>query len=114
MTGRITTLSTEGTTISQADLDRIEAEERLHAEQQRKAARVIAAAARDVDDCTHACSTCSASITKSSWPHARSMRRAPLPDAVAAAPLDRFIWSQYAACDASLCAERVSRYVIRR
>jgi hypothetical protein len=50
MTGRITTLSTEGTTISQADLDRIEAEERLHAEQQRKAARVIAAAARDVDD----------------------------------------------------------------
>ena len=50
MTGRITTLSTEGTTISQADLERIAAEERLHAEQQRKAARVVAASARDVDD----------------------------------------------------------------
>lgn len=50
MTGRITTLATEGTTISQADLDRIAAEERLHAEQQRKAARVIASAATDVDD----------------------------------------------------------------
>ena len=51
MSGRITTLSTDGTTISQADIQRIEAEERLHAEQQRKAARVIAAGARDVDDC---------------------------------------------------------------
>jgi hypothetical protein len=51
MSGRITTLSTDGTTISQADIARIEAEERLHAEQQRKAARVIAAGARDADDC---------------------------------------------------------------
>jgi hypothetical protein len=51
MTGRITTLSTDGTTISQADIARIEAEDRLHAEQQRKAARVIASGARDVDDC---------------------------------------------------------------
>lgn len=51
MTGRITTLSTDGSTISQADLDRIQAEERLHAEQQRKAARVVAAGARDVEDC---------------------------------------------------------------
>jgi hypothetical protein len=51
MTGRITTLSTDGTTISQADLARIEAEDRLHAEQQRRAARVIAAGASDVDDC---------------------------------------------------------------
>ena len=50
MTGRMTTLSTESSTISQADLERIEAEERLHAEQQRKAARVIASTARDVDD----------------------------------------------------------------
>lgn len=50
MTGRTTTLSTEGTTISQTDLKRIAAEERLHAEQQRKAARVIAAAARDAAD----------------------------------------------------------------
>jgi hypothetical protein len=51
MSGRITTLSTDGTTISQADMQRIEAEERLHAEQQRKAARAVAAGARDVDDC---------------------------------------------------------------
>jgi hypothetical protein len=51
MTGRITTLSTDGTTISQADIARIEAEDRLHAEQQRRAARVIAAGASDVDDC---------------------------------------------------------------
>jgi 3-dehydroquinate synthase class II len=50
MTGRITTLATEASTISQADLERIAAEERLHAEQQRKAARVIAAAAHDADD----------------------------------------------------------------
>jgi hypothetical protein len=50
MTGRITTLATEASTISQADLERIAAEERLHAEQQRKAARVIAATAHDVDD----------------------------------------------------------------
>ena len=51
MTGRITTLATEASTISQADLDRIHAEERLHADQQRKTARVVAAASRDVDDC---------------------------------------------------------------
>lgn len=51
MSGRITTLSTDGTTISQADIQRIEAEERLHTEQQRKAARAIAAGARDADDC---------------------------------------------------------------
>jgi 3-dehydroquinate synthase class II len=50
MTGRMTTLSTEASTISQADLERIEAEERLHAEQQRKAARVIASTARDAED----------------------------------------------------------------
>ena len=50
MTGRTTTLTTEASTISQADLDRIAAEEQLHAEQQRKAARVIAAAAHDGAD----------------------------------------------------------------
>jgi hypothetical protein len=50
MTGRITTLATEGSTISQADLERIAAEERLHAEQQRKAARVVAASALDGAD----------------------------------------------------------------
>ena len=51
MSGRITTLSTEASTISQADLDRIEAEERLHTEQQRRTARVVAACAKDADDC---------------------------------------------------------------
>jgi hypothetical protein len=50
MTGRITTLATEASTISRADLERIEAEERLHAEQQRKAALVVAASAHDADD----------------------------------------------------------------
>ena len=50
MTGRMTTLATEASTISQADLQRIAAEERLHAEQQRKAARVIASTALDVAD----------------------------------------------------------------
>jgi len=41
----------DGTPISQADLARIEAEEKLHAEQQRRAVQVVAAAATDVDDC---------------------------------------------------------------
>lgn len=41
----------DGTPISQADIARMEEEERLHAERQRKAARVIAAAATDVEDC---------------------------------------------------------------
>jgi sRNA-binding protein len=51
MTGRIATMSMDGTPISQADIERIEEEERLHAEQKRKAARVIASSARDLDDC---------------------------------------------------------------
>jgi len=51
MTGRIATMSMDGTPISQADIHRIEEEERLHAERQRKAARVVAAAAKDADDC---------------------------------------------------------------
>jgi len=50
MTGR-SALSMDGTPISQADIARMEEEERLHAERQRQAARVIAAAAHDVDDC---------------------------------------------------------------
>jgi hypothetical protein len=49
MSGRTTTLTPQAT-ISQADLQRIEAEQRLHSEQQRQAALVIAAAAHDVDD----------------------------------------------------------------
>jgi hypothetical protein len=51
MTGRSTTLSMDGTLISQADIERMAEEERLHAERQRQAARIIAAAAHDVDDC---------------------------------------------------------------
>jgi hypothetical protein len=51
MTGRSTTLSMDGTLISQADIERMEGEERLHAERQRQATRVVAAAARDADDC---------------------------------------------------------------
>lgn len=44
-------MSVDGTPISQADLARIDAEEKLHTDQQRRAARVVAAAAHDVDDC---------------------------------------------------------------
>jgi hypothetical protein len=51
MTARIGTLSIDGTPISEADLARIAAEEQLHAEQQRNAVRVVAASARDADDC---------------------------------------------------------------
>ncbi len=51
MTGRSATLSMDGTPISQADIERMEEEERLHGERQRQAARVVAAAATDVDDC---------------------------------------------------------------
>jgi len=51
MTARIGTMSIDGTPISEADLARIEAEEKLHAEQQRKAVRVIAGCALDADDC---------------------------------------------------------------
>ncbi len=51
MTARIGTMSIDGTPISQADLARIEAEEKLHAEQQRKAVKVVAGASLDADDC---------------------------------------------------------------
>jgi hypothetical protein len=50
MTGRIAGLSIEGTPISEADIARIHAEEKLHADWQRRAVRVVAAAARDVAD----------------------------------------------------------------
>jgi hypothetical protein len=43
-------MSVDGTPISHADLARIEAEEKLHTDQQRRAVRVVAAAAHDVDD----------------------------------------------------------------
>ena len=51
MTARIGTMSIDGTPISEADLARIEAEEKLHAEQQRSAVRIVAASALDADDC---------------------------------------------------------------
>jgi hypothetical protein len=51
MTARIGTMSIDGTPISEADLARIEAEEQLHAEQQRRAVRVVAASAHDAEDC---------------------------------------------------------------
>jgi hypothetical protein len=51
MTVRIGTLSVDGTPISEADLARIEAEEKLHAQQQRSAVRAIAGNALDADDC---------------------------------------------------------------
>jgi hypothetical protein len=51
MTVRIGTMSIDGTPISGADMARIEAEEKLHAEQQRKAVRVIAGCAHDAADC---------------------------------------------------------------
>jgi hypothetical protein len=51
MTVRIGSMSIDGTPISETDLARIEAEEKLHADQQRKAVRVIAGCALDADDC---------------------------------------------------------------
>jgi hypothetical protein len=51
MTARIGTMSIDGTPISEADMARIEAEEKLHAQQQRSAVRVVAASALDADDC---------------------------------------------------------------
>jgi hypothetical protein len=51
MTARIGTMSVDGTPISEADVARIEADEKLHAEQQRSAVRVVAGSARDADDC---------------------------------------------------------------
>ena len=41
----------DGTPISQTDIARMQAEERLQVERQRQAARVVAAAATDVEDC---------------------------------------------------------------
>jgi hypothetical protein len=51
MTARIGTMSIDGTPISEADLARIEAEDKLHAQQRRSAVRVVAASSLDVDDC---------------------------------------------------------------
>jgi hypothetical protein len=51
MTARIGTMSIDGTPISQADLARIEAEEKLHTDQRRQAVKVVAGASLDADDC---------------------------------------------------------------
>lgn len=51
MSGRNTTLTTGANQISQADLARLEQEQQLHAERQRKAARVVAASSLNPDDC---------------------------------------------------------------
>lgn len=51
MTVRIGSMSVDGTPISHTDMARIEAEEKLHAEQQRKAVRVVAGSALDAVDC---------------------------------------------------------------
>jgi len=44
-------MAIDGTPISATDVARMEAEEELHAEWQRKAVRVVAASAADADDC---------------------------------------------------------------
>jgi hypothetical protein len=51
MTGRLGAKSIDGTPISQADVARMEADEALHAEWQRKAVRVVAATAHDAAEC---------------------------------------------------------------
>lgn len=51
MTAHIGTKSIDGTPISATDLARIEAEETLHAKQQRAAVRVVASASLDLEDC---------------------------------------------------------------
>ncbi|MDT4937678.1 MAG: hypothetical protein QOG80_1349 [Pseudonocardiales bacterium] len=44
-------MSIEGTPISRADVARMQAEEALHADWQRRAVRVVASSAVDADDC---------------------------------------------------------------
>ncbi|MDQ2748597.1 MAG: hypothetical protein M3Y44_03545 [Actinomycetota bacterium] len=51
MTGRIGAMAIDGTPISATDVARMEAEEVLHAEWQRKAVLVVAASAADAHDC---------------------------------------------------------------
>lgn len=52
MTPRIGTMSVDGTPISEADLARIEAEEKLHADQKRRTVLIVAGCSLDADDCT--------------------------------------------------------------
>jgi hypothetical protein len=51
MTGRIGAMAMDGTPISATDVARMEADEELQSDWQRKAVRVVAASAHDVDDC---------------------------------------------------------------
>ncbi len=51
MTGHIAATALDGSPISDTDLARIAAEERLYTERKRQTVRVVASAARDVDDC---------------------------------------------------------------
>lgn len=51
MTSRIGAMAIDGTPISATDVARMEAEEVLHAEWQRKAVVVVAGSAADADDC---------------------------------------------------------------
>jgi hypothetical protein len=44
-------MAMDGTPISATDVARMQAEEELHADRQRKAVLVVAASAEDVDDC---------------------------------------------------------------
>jgi hypothetical protein len=44
-------MAMDGTPISATDVARMEADEELHSDWQRKAVRVVAASAHDVDDC---------------------------------------------------------------
>ncbi len=50
MSGRMT-LTVDGTPVSDADIERMRAEEELQAEWQRRTVRVVAAAASDAEDC---------------------------------------------------------------
>ena len=48
---RVGSMSVDGTPISETDLARIEAEEKLHEDLERRTVRVIAGAAHDAQDC---------------------------------------------------------------
>ena len=51
MTGRIGALAMDGTPISATDVARMEADEELHSDWQRKAVLVVAASSHGTDDC---------------------------------------------------------------
>lgn len=51
MTGRIGAIAMDGTPISATDVARMEADEELHSDWQRKAVLVVAASSHGVEDC---------------------------------------------------------------